>query len=70
MDYYERRVKAFAEINKWLGSYEPENTEEMKKSYKKLTLSIVLNYGFSEKFVEKYLKLRLIKIDDGVIEYE
>ena len=70
MDYYGQRVKAFEEINKWLSSYEPDKVEDMKKSFEKLNLLIMLKYGFSEKFVEKYLKLRGIKITDGVIGYE
>jgi len=68
MDYYTNKLKAMAEVEQWIEANKTNvDDDSLKAGLRKLKLSIVLNYGFSEKFVEKYFKLRGIKLSKEIL---
>jgi len=67
MNYYDTKKRAIADINEFLDKN--AHGDEVQHDYDVLVIFIVTKYGFAPKFVENYLTLRKIKIENGVLIY-
>ncbi len=68
MNYYDTKTRAIQDINDFLDK-NANKSSNVQSEYDVLVIFIVTKYGFSPKFVENYLTLRKIKIENGVLIY-
>jgi hypothetical protein len=65
MDYYTRKVMAYKDIREWIDENIKHNVKSKDANFDYLVGLMMSRYGFSEKFVSKYLQTLHLSLEGG-----